>query len=391
VNDETSLVAVLLDRPAAAAAIRGAWDRGEAVAVLDPTAPPAVLEGLLSRVRPTHLVDADGRHGRADGVPVADAVRAVVMTSGTTSGPKAVELTAAGLDAVGAGCNAALGVEADDRWVVCLPLHHVAGLAILARATVGGQSVTVHPSFDTDAVASAPRHEHSTLVSVVPTMLGRLLDAAAPLHEYRQVVVGGAPLAATLRHRAETAGVPVVDAYGLSETWGGFVLDGVPIPGAEVDIGPDAEIRVRGPMVLRGYRFDPDSTDAVLDTEGWFRTGDVGDWGTDGRLRVVDRRRDLVITGGVNVSPTTVETVLADHPDIADVCVTGAPDPDWGERVVAFVVPLAGGAVPTVDELRSFGRNRLRAPELPRQVVAVAAIPRTSGGKAQRRQLPIPD
>jgi DNA ligase D-like protein (predicted 3'-phosphoesterase) len=205
------------------------------------------------------------------------------------------------------------------------------------------------------------------------------------------VVVGGAPLAPALRRRAETAGVPVVDAYGLSETWGGFVLDGHPMPGAEVDVGPDGEIRARGPMILRGYRFDPGATDAALDAEGWFRTGDVGDWGADRRLRVVDRRRDLVITGGVNVSPTTVETVLAGHPDVADVCVTGAPDLDWGERVVAFVVPRAGRSVPTVEDLRSFGRDRLRAAELPRQVVDVDVIPRTAGGKAQRRRLPLPD
>jgi O-succinylbenzoic acid--CoA ligase len=390
-TDETSLVAVLLDRPAAAATIRAAWDLGEAVAVLDPSAPPAVLDALLSRVRPTHVVDTDGRRRRDGGVPVADDVRAVVLSSGTTAGPKAVELTAAGLHAAGAGCNEALDVAADDRWLVCLPLHHVAGLAILARAAVGGQAVTVHPSFDTDAVATAPRRDDITLVSVVPTMLGRLLEAGAPLHEYRRVVVGGAPLAPALRRRAETAGVPVVDAYGLSETWGGFVLDGHPIPGAEVDVGPDGEIRARGPMILRGYRFDPEATDAVLDAEGWFRTGDVGDWGADRRLRVVDRRRDLVITGGVNVSPTTVETVLADHPDVADVCVTGAPDPDWGERVVAFVVPRAGRSVPTVEDLRSFGRARLRAAELPRHVVPVDAIPRTPGGKAQRRRLPMPD
>lgn len=381
-------MAVVLDRPAAAATIRAAWDDGEAVAVLDPAAPPAVLDELLGRLRPTDLVDPGGRHHRAGGVPVADTVRAVVLTSGTTARPKAVELTRAGLEASGAGGNAALGLEADDRWLVCLPLHHVAGLAILARAAVGGHAVTVHPSFDAAAVAASPRDERTTLVSVVPTMLGRLLDAGAPLHEYHRVVVGGAPLPAALRGRAERLGVPVVDAYGLSETWGGFVLDGIPIPGADVTIGEDAEIRVRGPMVFRGYRADPDATAAAFDADGWFRTGDVGDWGDDRRLRLVDRRRDVVISGGVNVSPTAVESVLAEHPDVADICVTGADDPQWGERVVAFVVPRAGASVPTVDELRAFGRDRLRAPGLPRQVVAIAAIPRTAGGKAQRRRLP---
>jgi o-succinylbenzoate---CoA ligase len=390
-TSDASLVAVVLDRPAAAVAIRAAWDDGEAVAVLDPLTPPAVLDELVARLRPTHVVDGDGRHRRADGVPVAADVRAVVLTSGTTASPKAVELTAAGLVAAGAGGNTALGLEGVDRLLVCLPLHHVAGLAILARAAVGGHGVTVHPGFDPAAVESSPRREGTTLVSVVPTMLGRLLDGGAPLHEYRRVVVGGAPLAATLRRRAESLGVSVVDAYGLSETWGGFVLDGVPVPGADVIIGPDGEIRVRGPMVFGGYRFDPEATAAAFDADGWFRTGDIGAWRDDGRLRLIDRRRDVVISGGVNVSPTAVESVLAGHPDIADVCVTGATDPDWGERVVAFVVPRAGASVPTVDELRAFGRDRLRSPELPRQVVAIAAIPRTPGGKAQRRRLPPPD
>jgi o-succinylbenzoate---CoA ligase len=390
-SGDAALVAVLVDRPGAAAAVQESWVRGEAVAVLDPAAPTGVIDGLLGQLRPTHLVDRHGRHRRTDGVPVAGDVRAVVMTSGTTAAPKAVELTAAGLHAAGDGGNRALDVAGDDRWLVCLPLHHVAGLAILARATVGGQPVIVHPSFDVAAVGSAPRDAQATLVSVVPTMLGRLLDAGAPVHQYRRVVVGGAPLAPALRDRAEAAGVPVVDAYGLSETWGGFVVDGVPIPGADVDIGPDAEIRVRGPMVLARYRSDPDATAVALDPDGWFRTGDVGEWDDDERLHVVDRRRDLVITGGVNVSPTAVEAVLADHPDVADVCVAGAPDPDWGERVVAYVVPRAGAAVPTVEELRSFGRDRLRRPELPRQVVALGVVPRTSGGKPQRQRLPSPD
>jgi O-succinylbenzoic acid--CoA ligase len=390
VTGETSLVAVVLERPAAAAAIRASWDEGDAVAVLDADAPAGVLGELLTRVRPTHVLDADGRRPWAGGLPVADDVRAVVMTSGTTEAPKAVELTAGGLQAAGTGCNAALGLDAGDRWLVCLPLHHVAGLAILARAAVGGQAVVVHRGFDVGAVAAAPRRDGTTLVSLVPTTLQRLLDAHAPLDDYRRVVVGGAPLPPALRARAEAAGAPVVDAYGLSETWGGFVLDGRPIARAEVELGAGDEIRVRGPIVLRGYRLDPGATDAALDAAGWFRTGDVGAWSDDGRLRVVDRCHELVITGGVNVSPTTVETVLAEHPDVADVCVTGVPDPQWGERVVAFVVPRPGVAVPTLETLRAFARGRLRAPDLPRQVVVVEAIPRTPGGKAQRRRLRIP-
>ena len=185
------------------------------------------------------------------------------------------------------------------------------------------------------------------------------------------------------------AGAPVVDAYGLSETGGGVVLDGWPIPGADVGLTADGEIRIRGPMVMRGYRDDPDATAAVLDPDGWLHTRDVGAFGEDGTLRLVDRRRDLVITGGVNVSPTTVEHVLGDHPDVADVCVAGAPDERWGERVVAFVVAHAGAPAPSVEELRAFGRGRLRAVELPRQVVVVDSIPRSAGGKVQRRRLAV--
>jgi len=385
----TPLVAVALGRPEAARAVQAAWDDAEAVAVLDPDAPAAVREAVLTQLRPTHLHSADGRRPLPDGVPAGDDVRAVVLTSGTTGRPKAVELTEGGLRAVGDGCNAALGVDRDDTWLVCLPLHHVAGLAILARARVGGQRLVVHRGFDLAAVGAAPGEEGASLVSVVPTMLGRLLDAGAPMHEYRRIVTGGAPLPGPLRQRAERAGAHVVDAYGLSETGGGCVLDGRPIPGAEVELGVGDEVRVRGAMVMRGYRFDDEATRAALD-DGWLRTGDVGAWADDGSLVVVDRHRDLVISGGVNVSPSAVEQVLVQHPSIADVCITGAPDDEWGERVVAFVVVVAGHDEPTVAELREFARPHLRAPELPRQVVAVDEIPRTPGGKAQRRRLTVP-
>jgi O-succinylbenzoic acid--CoA ligase len=383
------LLAVLQARPAAARTVLEAWDRGDAVAVLDPAAPDAVLDQTLARLRPTHLV-VDETRAVPGGRPPDPDIGAVVVTSGTTGDPKAVELTFAGLDAVGAGCNASLEMRPDDRWLVCLPLHHVAGLAILARARAGGHPVDVHARFDVDAAAAAPERHGSTVVSVVPTMLHRLLAAGAPLDAYRRIVVGGAPFPTRLRDRAAAAGAPVVDAYGLSETAGGVVLDGQPVPGAEVDLGPDGEIRVRGPMVMRRYRFEPDATRAVLDRDGWLDTGDLGRRDERGRVLVVDRRRDLVITGGVNVSPTAVEQVLVEHPSVAEVCVAGVPDEQWGERLVAYVVARPDIAPPTVEELRDFGRSRLGAAELPRQVVEVAAIPRTAGGKVQRRQLPAP-
>jgi o-succinylbenzoate---CoA ligase len=380
------LVAVLLPRPAAAAAVHEAWDRGEAVAILDPAAPAAVLERLIAVVQPTHVLDGDGRRDHPGGAPVQLGTAAIVTTSGTTGAPKGVELTVVGLEAIGRGFAAALDAPADDRWLVCLPLHHVAGLAILARARVSGAPITVHPAFDVDAVATAPRSAGATLVSVVPTMLHRLLEWRAPLDAYRRIVVGGAPMPPELRTRAEQAGAHVVDAYGLSETWGGIALDGVPVPGVEMRLSEADEILVRGDMVMRAYRGRPDDTAAAFTSDGFFRTGDVGVI-DEGRFRVLDRARDFVITGGVNVSPTAVEAVLAEHPGIDDLCVTGAVDEEWGERVVAFVVIRADAPSPSLDELRSFARDRLSAAQLPRELVLVESIPRTAGGKPLRRDL----
>ncbi len=385
-GDETPLVAALLRPGALAPAVVAAWEAGEAILPLDPTAPAAEIERLLGLLRPTHLVDHEGRHSRDGGVPVAAGTAAVVVTSGTTGTPKGVELTSAGLEAMGHGYSEGLDAGADDRWLACLPLHHVAGLAILGRAWVTGVPFTTHDGFDLAGVAASPARDGTTIVSLVPTTLKRLLDAGAPLHEFRRVIVGGAPCPADLRARAEADGVALVDAYGLSETWGGCVLDGTPIRGCEVRIADDGEILVKGAMVMRGYRFARDLTSGAFSDDAWLRTGDAGTY-EHGTLTVTDRRKDLVISGGVNVSPTRVEEVLAKHPDVADVGVAGAPDHEWGERVVAYVVPADPVRPPTLESLRSFARDHLARAELPREIVVVSEIPRSPGGKALRRLL----
>jgi O-succinylbenzoic acid--CoA ligase len=251
---------------------------------------------------------------------------------------------------------------------------------------VTGAGWLAHERFELARVARAPREEGATIVSLVPTALRRLLDAGAPLHEYRRVIVGGAPCPAALRTRAEDVGVAVVDAYGMSETWGGWVIDGIPIAGARHRLAPDGEILVRGEMVMRGYRLAPQPTAAVLDPDGWLHTGDLG-VEEHGHLRVVDRKKDLVISGGVNVSPTEVEAVLGRHLAVADVCVVGAPDAQWGERVVAYVVPVDPGAPPVLEQLRAFAREQLAAAKLPKELRIVAEIPRSPSGKALRRLL----
>ncbi len=371
--DETELVAVVGAGRELADAVGRAWDDGKAILPLNPKLARPELDLLVEQLQP----------GR---VPVPADTAAVVVTSGTAGEPKGAELTRTGMEVMGRGYSEGVGAGPGDRWLACLPLHHVASLGILARSYVTGVPYTVHETFDLERVAASPRAEGTTIVSLVPTALRRLLDARAPLQEFRRVIVGGAPCPPALRQEAEARGVTIVDAYGLSETWSGVALNGVPIEGADVRLAADGEILVRGEMVMRGYRLDAARTAEVLDADRWFHTGDVGAF-DDGRLLVIDRLKDFVITGGVNVSPTEVEAVLAAHPDINDVCVVGTPDDEWGERVVAFVVPAAGATAPSVEILRDFARVRLSAPKLPREVRVLDAIPRTGSGKPLRRLL----
>jgi acyl-CoA synthetase (AMP-forming)/AMP-acid ligase II len=370
--DETELVAVAGTGRKLADAARRAWDDGKAILALNPKLARRELDLLLERLRP----------GR---VPVAADTAAVVVTSGTSGEPKGAELTRAGMEVMGRGYSDGLDAGPGDRWLACLALHHVASLAVVARSYVTGVPCTVHDTFDIARVGASPRTEGTSIVSLVPTTLRRMLDAGASLHEFRRVIVGGAPCPASLRARAEAHGAHVVDAYGLSETWGGFALDGLPIAGADVRLADHGEILVRGAMVMRGYRLDPARTNEVLTRDGWLHTGDVGTL-DEGRLRVTERLKDLVITGGVNVSPTEIEGVLMTHPEVQDVCVVGLPDDEWGERVVAFVVPSAG-ASPTLDDLRAHARDQLSAAKLPRDVRVVEIIPRTASGKPLRRLL----
>jgi O-succinylbenzoic acid--CoA ligase len=385
--DETDVVAAIASGNDLADAARRCWDEGRAILPINPAFTADEIATLLARLRPTAVArDTDRPEPFGDGLPAPAGTAAIVVTSGTEGSPKGVELTRAGMEVMGRGYSAGLDAGPSDRWLACLPLHHVASLGALARAYVTDVPYTVHDTLDLERVARSPHDEGSTIVSLVPTVMKRLLDAGAPLHDFRRVITGGAPCPPALRARAEAAGAVVVDAYGLSETWGGFALDGQLIEGAQVRIGADEEILVRGPMVMRGYRLDPDRTADALENDGWFHTGDAGSI-SDGRVRVTDRLKDVVITGGVNVSPSEVEAVLARHPDIADACVVGVPDDEWGEIVMAFVVPRDGAPAPSLEELRAFGRETLSGAKLPRATRAVDAIPRTGSGKPLRRLL----
>jgi O-succinylbenzoic acid--CoA ligase len=425
-HDEAEAVAVLLPAPEAARAAVALWEARDAVIPLDPAAPGPDLRRSLAALRPTALLDADGRRPWPNGVPVQAGVAAVVGTSGTTGERKGVELTFAGLAASGAGVASALGAGSDGGWLCCLPLHLVAGLAVVGRAWTTGAPVAVQAGFDPAAVADAARRG-AAFVSLVPTMLGRLLDAAPDgAAGFHHILLGGGSIDPALLIRARGAGATVSTTYGMTETWGGIVHDGHPLPGVELRLdGPGVdgvgEILVRAPMLMRGYRLWPEGTAAAVDADGWYRTGDLGRFdlaaggpapgggryasgeagkapscppdtsgGSRYRLRLVDRLGDIVNTGGVKVSPTEVERVLAAHPAVADVCVAGRPDPEWGQRVVAFIVAAPAVDPPDLAGLRAFARKQLAAAKLPREVVVVPAIPRTGGGKPLRRLLPGP-
>jgi o-succinylbenzoate---CoA ligase len=384
-SESVQLVAIALPRPAAARAILAAWETGEAVLPLDPGAPAPELARALAAARPTHLVDGDGRRRLPGGEPVEPGVAAVLATSGTGGPPKVAEL---GGDAIGFSAkvvSAALEAGPGDRWLCCLPVHGVAGLAVLARAWHAGLPVDVHDRFDPATVGAAAGR--ATLVSLVPTMLRRLLAAGADPAGFRRVLVGGGPIPADLVEAAARRGIGLVRTYGLTETFGGVVHDGHPLDGAELRISAGDEIEVSGPMLFRRYRGDPRRTAAVL-RAGWLRTGDLGRLDRDGRLQVLGRRDELVVSGGVNVHPDEVEAVLAAHPAVAEAAVTGRPDPEWGQRVTAFVVPRDPADPPTLAGLRAFVLQRLAPAKAPRELVLVPALPRGPSGKLLRRRLP---
>jgi len=392
-QDEVEAVALLLPAPDAARVAVELWDEGEAVVPLDPAAPAPDLEQSLAAFRPTVLVDRDGRHRRPDGIPAAAGVAAIVATSGTTGERKGVELTFAGLHASGAAVASAVGGDPGGGWLCCLPLHLVAGLAVVGRAWATGAPVTVQPGFDPAAVVEATGRG-AAFVSLVPTMVQRLLDADPDgAAAFDHILLGGGTIDPALLERARAAGATVSTTYGMTETWGGIVHNGHPLPGVELRLDGAAdgtgEILVRATMLMRGYRLWPEGTAAAIDANGWYRTGDLGRFDPEagGRLRIVDRVGDVVNTGGVKVSPTEVERVLAGHPAVAEVCVAGRSDPEWGQRVVAFVVPAASADPPALADLRAYARERLSPAKLPREVVLVEAIPRTAGGKPLRRLL----
>ncbi len=393
------LVAVQLPAPALAAEVTARREAGDAVAPLDPALPPARRAELLARLRPHRLVTPEGARDLADPAPCDDDLAWVIATSGSGGPPKLVELPEAAVEAATQASLARLGAQPGWRWACALPLHHVAGLLVLTRARAcGTEPVLVDPG-DAEALARALTGVEAT--ALVPTQLRRLLDAAeAPAEEaeapeaeadraqaparqalasLRALLLGGARADAGLLARARAHPAPVVTTYGMTETCGGVVYDGVPLQGVEATVDEAARIWLRGPTLLRRYRGDPTATAQTL-REGWLATADAGRRDARGRLEVTGRLDDVIVTGGENVSGEAVREALRAAPGVADAAVVGLPDPEWGKRVAA-VVEASGRVDPDPEALRSAVAARLGRRAAPRSVRVVATLPRTGLGK----------
>ena len=349
-------------------ALQRVWGDGDAALPVDQRLAPAAREAMLDHLAPARVIH-DGGETRRRGAPVSDGDAVVMATSGTTGVPKGVILTHGALAASATATSARLGVVADrHRWLACLPLNHVGGLSVLTRALHTGTPVDVLAGFDRAAVLALSGPD--VLVSLVATTLSR----AGAEHFHTVVLGGSAP--------PEGLAPNVVSTYGLTETGGGVVYDGLPLDGVEIDVTPAGLIRLRGPMLLRTYR---DGT-VPFDTDGWLATGDAGAI-ESGRLLVFGRNDEMIITGGENVWPDAVEPILRRHPGVADVAVAGRADPEWGQRVVAWVIPRAPSRPPDLDALRRAVTDELAGFAAPRELVLVDELPKTSIGKIRRALL----
>jgi len=404
-----------------AAALDGS---GPAILPLDGGLPRARLAELITAFAPDTVEDTDGvttaRSGQKTGVTESTAV--IIGTSGSTGAPKGVELSAAALLHSARASLTRVDARPGQRWLCCLPATHIAGVQVLVRSLVSG----TEPVLATRADAATVAGSGCAHVSLVPVQLQRLLadqsrqsDISTPLAGFASVLLGGAAAPQSLLDQARAAGVPVVTTYGMTETCGGCVYDGLPLDGVIVRAGgvgrggttppkpppltgglpappyppgppsggtggdpsvpSSGRIWIRGPVLFSRYRGQVAGTEVVRD--GWFRTGDLGQVDASGRLTVRGRADDVINTGGHKVVPGEVAAVLGTCPGVRDVAVVGQPDAEWGERVVAVVVPAARADPPTLELLRLHVRQRLPRYAAPSRVVIVDAVPMLPSGK----------
>ncbi len=358
---------------------------------------PALTEGerahALRETAPDLIVDADDdRAGPEADLPLLgehdlEAGQCRILTSGTSGRQRPVTLTYGNAlwSAVGSAFN--LGVDPGDRWLCCLPFHHVSGLAILLRSAIYGTCAVLEDGFDVDRVATVLESGRISVVSLVPTQLERLLRLGAPLRNPRVILVGGGPVAIEILDEAADKGATIVQTYGLTEAASQVTTlapdearrkagsAGRPLLTTHLRIH-DEEILVQGPTVAPG----------CADEDGWLHTGDRGRIDDEGFLYVEGRLGEMIVTGGENVMPDEVEAALMSHPDVAEAAVTGRADREWGEVIEAVVVPSQGAGVDE-SELREHCSVRLSRFKVPKRIRFVTELPRTATGKIRRGSL----
>jgi O-succinylbenzoic acid--CoA ligase len=375
-NDSPRLVALAPETRAELASwIVETWTAGDAVLPLDPGLEEPERRRLVERARPDLLRDRSGTRRLDDPEPSSRGTALVLPTAGSTGAPKLVELSRAALDAAARASNERLGAKSGDGWLCTLPLGHIAGVGILGRAAMTGSPVRVQERFDPGDLKGA------AFTSVVPTMLVRLLDAGVDLRGFKAILLGGARIPEALLERARDAGANVVTTYGMTETCGGVVYDGVPLDGVSFSLTAEGVIRLSGLTLMTRYRGDPAATGEALVADG-FLTRDRGRVTSDERLEVLGRIDDVIVSGGEKIDPAEVEAVLEQHPAVVEALVIGEPDDEWGERVIAQVV-----ASDWIDlaEVRAFIRHHLAPYKVPREVRVVEELPRLPSGKPKRR------
>jgi O-succinylbenzoic acid--CoA ligase len=333
--------------------------------------------------------------------------QSIIFTSGTTGQPKGAMLTFGNHLWSAVASAFKLGTQPADRWLLCLPLYHVGGIAIVFRCCLYGVTVVLQSGFEPEAIGYALDNQHVTLISLVPTMLHRLLEshrASLVASKLRCILLGGAAAPSSLLEQCLALGLPVALTYGLTEAASQVVTAtptetmaepgsvGKPLMFSQVQIVDEAgqtlppgeigEIVVSGPTVMQGYYNQPEATQKALH-QGRLHTGDLGYLDGEGKLWVMQRRADLIVSGGENIYPVEVERVLARYPGVADVCVVGLDDAEWGQQVAAAVV-VNNGATITEQALVNFCREQLAGYKQPRLIRFVGSLPRTASGKVQR-------
>ena len=362
---------VALDMPASvefANHVRNAWNAGDAVFPIDQRLPQVAKDSLIKQFKPSVLIDGTGSIVTlANSEPTEEHDALVIATSGSTGNPKGVVHTHDSIRALLNMSQARLLTDSSTHWLLCLPVSHVAGFSVLARSIVFGNQISILPKFDEYEVLAAAKNG-ATHVSLVPTTLNRIDPAI-----FESILLGGATAPSNLPANVTTT-------YGMTETFGGIAYNTRPLNGVEVRVR-DEHIELRSPSLFRAYR----GAKTPRSIDGWYQTGDNGTF-ANGVLQVFGRSDDMIITGGENVWPSAVEKIISTITGIERVVVSGIDDAQWGQRVVAWIVP-SNALAPSLEDVRQHVKQQLPSFCAPTELRAVREIPTTSLGKVDMQAL----